>query len=195
MKIEPLFTEIFLIRLLINIGAMIILIRFIYYHIYQKRETFFTFFLLNFVVFILAFMLQKSSAFGSISNAGTAFGLLAAFSLLRFRTETISAKDMTYIFIIMTIALINSIMDGRYWEIIILDSLIIVAVYFVDGNWLMRNQKTKTVDYDGLENIQPEKHGLLIKDLSQRTGLNIQRISIEHIDLIKNKLEIKIYYH
>ena len=195
MKIEPLFNEIFLIRFLINTGTMIILIRFIYYHIYQKREIFFTFFLLNFVVFILAFMLQKSTAFGSISNAGTAFGLLAAFSLLRFRTETISAKDMTYIFIIMTIALINSIMDGRYWEIIILDSLIILAVYMVDGNWLMRNQKTKLVDYEGLDNIKPDKHPILINDLCQRTGLNIQKISIEHIDLIKNRVEIKIYYH
>lgn len=195
MKIQPLFNEIFLIRFLINTGAMIILIRFIYYHIYQKREIFFTFFLLNFVVFILAFMLQKSTAFGSISNAGTAFGLLAAFSLLRFRTETISAKDMTYIFIIMTIALINSIMDGQYWEIIILDSLIIAAVYIVDGNWLMRNQKTKMVDYEGIDNIKPDNHPLLIKDLCQRTGLNIQRISIEHIDLIKNRVEIKIYYH
>lgn len=195
MKIQPLFNEIFLIRFLINTGTMIILIRFIYYHIYQKREIFFTFFLLNFVVFILAFMLQKSTAFGSISNAGTAFGLLAAFSLLRFRTETISAKDMTYIFIIMTIALINSIMDGRYWEIIILDSLIILAVYMVDGNWLMRNQKTKMVDYEGLDNIKPDKHPILINDLCQRTGLNIQKISIEHIDLIKNRVEIKIYYH
>lgn len=195
MKTEPLFNEIFLIRFLINTATMIILIRFIYYHIYQKREIFFTFFLLNFVVFILAFMLQKSTAFGSISNAGTAFGLLAAFSLLRFRTETISAKDMTYIFIIMTIALINSIMDGRYWEIIILDSLIISAVYIVDGNWLMRNQKTKTVEYDGLDNIQPEKHPVLISDLCERTGLNIQKISIEHIDLIKNRVEIKIYYY
>jgi len=195
MEIQPLFNEIFLIRVLINTGAMIILIRFIYYHIYRKREIFFTFFLLNFVVFILAFMLQKSSAFSSISNAGTAFGLLAAFSLLRFRTETISTKDMTYIFIIMTIALINSIMDGQYWEIIILDALIIGAVYIVDGNWLMRNQKTKMVDYDSLENIQPGKHVLLIKDLSERTGLNIQRISIEHIDLIKSRVEIKIYYH
>jgi len=131
MKIEPLFNEIFLIRLLINTGAMIILIRFIYYHIYQEREIFFTFFLLSFVVFILAIMLQKSSAFGSISNAGTAFGLLAAFSLLRFRTETISAKDMTY--------------------------------------------------------------SLNHKELSIRTGLNIQRISIAHNDLFKDKVESKIY--
>ncbi len=131
MKIQPLFTEYFLIRLLINTGSMIILIRFIYYHIYGKRDIFFTFFLINFVVFLLAFMLEKTSAFSSIS---TAFGLLAAFSLLRFRTETISAKDMTYLFIIMTIGLINSIMNGTYWEIILLDVLIITAVYIVDGN-------------------------------------------------------------
>ena len=192
MKIQPLFTEYFLLRLLINTVSMVILIRFIYYHIYRKRDFFFTFFLINFVVFLLAFMLEKTSAFSSIS---TAFGLLAAFSLLRFRTETISAKDMTYLFIIMTFGLINSIMSGSYWEIMGLNALIIGAVFIVDGNMLMRNQKTKTLEYDGLENIQPEKHAILIKDLSQRTGLNIQRISIEHIDLVKSKVEIRIYYN
>ncbi len=192
MKIQPLFTEYFLLRLLINTVSMVILIRFIYYHIYRKRDFFFTFFLINFVVFLLAFMLEKTSAFSSIS---TAFGLLAAFSLLRFRTETISAKDMTYLFIIMTFGLINSIMSGSYWEIMGLNALIIGAVFIVDGNMLMRNQKTKTLEYDGLENIQPEKHAILIKDLSQRTGLNIQRISIEHIDLVKSKAEIRIYYN
>jgi uncharacterized protein DUF4956 len=192
MKIAPLFTDYFLIRLLINTGAMIILIRFIYYHIYRKRDFFFTFFLINFVVFLLAFMLEKTSAFSSIS---TAFGLLAAFSLLRFRTETISAKDMTYLFIIMTLGLINSIMNGSNWEILALNGLIIGVVFIVDGNFLMKNQKTKTVEYDGLENIQPEKHRILIEDLSKRTGLHIQRISIEHIDLIKNRVEIRIYYY
>ncbi len=192
MKIQPLFNEYFLLRLLINTVSMVILIRFIYYHIYRKRDFFFTFFLINFVVFLLAFMLEKTSAFSSI---GTAFGLLAAFSLLRFRTETISAKDMTYLFIIMTCGLINSVMGGSYWEIMGLNALIIGAVFIVDGNMLMRNQKTKTLEYDGLENIQPEKHAILIKDLSQRTGLNIQRISIEHIDLVKSKVEIRIYYN
>ena len=174
---------------------MTVLIRLIYYHIYRKRDVFFTFFLINLVVFLLAFMLQKSTAFSSLSSAGTAFGLIAAFSLLRFRTETISMKDMTYLFIIMTLGLINSIMDGLYWEIIGLNGLITIAVFIVDGNMLMPNQKTKTVEYQGLENIKPEKHTLLIQDLSQRTGLHIQRISIEHIDLIKNRVEIRIYYH
>jgi len=191
MKIQPIFNDYFLIRLIINTGSMIIMIRLIYYHIYRKRDFFFTFFLINFIVFLLTFIIEKSNAI----TIGSAFGLLAAFSLLRFRTETISIKDMTYLFIVMTLGLINSIMNGTYWEIILLNASIIGAVYAVDGNKLMRNQKTKTIDYDGLENIQPEKHPLLIRDLSQRTGLNIQRISIEHIDLVRNRAEIRVYYY
>ena len=187
-----LFTTYFLIRLLINSISMIILIRFVYYTTYQKKDSFFTFFLLNFIVFLLAYMLEKTGGFGSI---GSAFGLLAAFSLLRFRTETISMKDMTYLFIIMTFGLINSVMKGTYVEIIALNAMIIVAVYVVDGNRLMRNQRSKTVEYPSIENIRPDKQAQLITDLRERTGLDIQKISIEHIDFGKEKAFIKIYYY
>jgi hypothetical protein len=192
MEKGTLFTEYLLIRLCINTATMVLLVRYIYYHIYNKRDFFFTFYLINFIVFLLAYMLNKSSAFVGMSAA---FGLLAAFSLLRFRTESMSTKDMTYIFIVMTLGLINSSMDGQYFEIIGINLMILTAVYFVDGGRFMRNQKTKTLEYQGLENIHPEKQYLLIKDLKQRTGLNIQRISIEHIDLIKERIEIKIYYN
>lgn len=187
-----LFNEYFLIRLLINTFSMILLIRVIYYSIYRKRDFFFTFFLINFVVFLLSFMLDKTSAFSSI---GAAFGLLAAFSLLRFRTETISIKDMTYLFIIMTLGLVNAVMMGANWEIIVLNVLIIVVVFLVDGNQLMKNQQTKTIEYEGLENIKPENHSKLIKELSEKTGLRIQRISIEHIDMIKSRSLIRLYYY
>ncbi|MBX2962863.1 MAG: DUF4956 domain-containing protein [Cyclobacteriaceae bacterium] len=187
-----LFSEYFLVRLLINVVSMIILIRFIYYRTYQKRNLFFTFFLLNFIVFLLTFMLEKAKAFNSL---GSAFGLLAAFSLLRFRTETLSSKDMTYLFIIMALGLINSIMKGSYPEIMMVNGIILIAVYAVDGNVLMRNQKTKTVEYEGLDHIQPEHHNKLIMELRQRTGLNIQKISIERIDFPRNRVEIKMYYY
>ena len=189
---SQLFTTYFLVRLLINTISMIILIRFVYYTTYQKKDSFFTFFLLNFIVFLLAYMLEKTGGFGSI---GSAFGLLAAFSLLRFRTETISMKDMTYLFIIMTFGLINSVMKGTYAEIVALNGMIIVAVYVVDGNRLMRNQRSKTVEYPSIENIRPDKQALLITDLRERTGLDIQKISIEHIDFGKGKAFIKIYYY
>ncbi len=187
-----LFTSYFIFRLLINMVSMIILIRGVYYTTYQKKDSFFTFFLLNFIVFLLAYMLEKTGGFGSI---GSAFGLLAAFSLLRFRTETISMKDMTYLFIIMTFGLINSVMKGTYIEIVALNIMIIVAVYVVDGNRLMRNQKMKTIDYPSLDNIKPEQQAQLIADLRQRTGLNIQKITIEHIDFGKEKVQINIYYY
>ncbi|MBX2945497.1 MAG: DUF4956 domain-containing protein [Cyclobacteriaceae bacterium] len=186
-----LFSEYFLVRLLINIISMVVLIRFIYYRTYLKRNLFFTFFLLNFIVFLLTFMLEKAKAFNSL---GSAFGLLAAFSLLRFRTETLSAKDMTYLFIIMALGLINSIMRGSYPEIMMVNGLILTAVFAVDGNVLMRNQKTKTVEYEGLEYIQSEHHPKLILELRKRTGLDIQKISIERIDFGRNRVEIKMYY-
>ena len=189
---KDLFTEYFLIHLLINSVSMIILVRFVYYPTYQKRDSFFTFFLLNFIVFLLAYMLEKTGAFSGFTSA---FGLMAAFSLLRFRTETLTIKDMTYLFIIMTFGLMNAVMKAAYWELVTLNAMIVTAVYIVDGNKLMRNQKTKTIEYPSLEHIKPEQQAQLIGELRERTGLDIRKIHIENIDFAKSKIVIKIYYY
>ncbi len=86
-------------------------------------------------------------------------------------------------------------MKGSYIEIIGLNAIIVGTVFVVDGNRLMRNQKTQTIECSSLENIQPEQQHLLIEDLRKRTGLDIQKISIEHIDLGKGKVVLKIYYY
>jgi Domain of unknown function (DUF4956) len=171
---------------------MVIVVRVIYFRTYHKSDLFFTFFLLNFIVFLLSFMLEKAKAFNSL---GSAFGLLAAFSLLRFRTETLTIKDMTYLFIIMAVGLINSVMKGSYLEISGINLAIAAVVYAVDGNQLMRNQNIKIVEYDKIENIKPEQHDKLLQDLRERTGLNIKKTTIEQIDLVKNRAIIKIYYY
>lgn len=189
---SQIFTAYFLFRLLINTVSMVILVRFVYYKTHQKRDSFFTFFTLNFIVFLLAYMLEKTGGFGSI---GSAFGLVAAFSLLRFRTETITMKDMTYLFITMTFGLINSVLKGTYIEILALNSMIIVVVYLVDGSRLMRNHQSRTVEYNSLENIRPDRQDQLVADLRERTGLNIQKIEIEHVDFGKQRAVIKIYFY
>jgi hypothetical protein len=189
---KELFTEYFLLRLVINLVSMTILIRGIYYHTYHKKDSFFTFFLLNFIVFLFAYMLEKTGAFNSLSSA---FGLLAAFSLLRFRTETISIKDMTYLFIIMTFGLINAVMKTSYWELIGLNTMIVSAVFLVDGNVIMKNQKTKIIEYPSIENIKPEQHPQLMTELKDRTGLDIRKITIEDIDFGKSRVKVKIYYY
>jgi len=137
-------------------------------------------------------MLEKAKAFNSI---GSAFGLLAAFSLLRFRTETITIKDMTYLFIIMAVGLINSIMKGSYLEIGAINLMIAAGVYIIDGNHLIKNQKTKMIEYNVMGNIKPDQQEKLILDLREKTGLDIRKTTIEEIDLIKNRVVIKIYYY
>ena len=187
-----LFTEYFIFRLLINVVSMIILVRLVYYNSYKKRDPFFAFFLLNFIVFLLSYILFKT---GGLSSIGSAFALLAAFSLLRFRTVTISITDMTYLFITMTFGFINSIMNGSYIEVVLVNALIIAAVFIVDGNKLIRNQKSKTIDYPSIDHIKPNQHSQLIQELKEMTGLDIQRITVEHIDARKKSALIRMYYY
>lgn len=191
MENSHLFTEYFFARLVINIVAMLLIVRVIYYNTYKKEDSFFTFFLLNLIVFLLAYMLEQT---GSLFSIGSAFGLLAAFTLLRIRTETITMKDMTYLFIVMTLGLINSIMKGTYIEIIALNALIIIAVFIIDSNKIFKIQQHKTIDYPSIEKIKPEQQVELIADLKNYTGLNIRRIVIERIDIGKGKAQIKIFY-
>lgn len=191
MEDHSLLSNFFIVRLLINTLFMILVIRVLYFRTYHKSDLFFTFFLLNFIVFLLSYMLEQAKAFNSLSSA---FGLLAAFSLLRFRTETLTTKDMTYLFIIMAVGLINSVMRGTVIEIGGINLAIATVIFLVDGNVLMKNQKIKMVEYDKIENIRPEQHEQLLADLRERTGLDIRKTTIEQIDLVKNRVLIKIYY-
>ena len=185
------FSETFLIRLVINTATTLVIVKLIHNVTHDRKEFNFTYFLFNLIVFLLTNMLSKSPAFGSIS---TGFGLVAAFSLLRFRTETLSLKDMTYLFIIMTVGLINAIMGGSYVEIVGVNAMIILAVFIADSNRIFRSPSTKIVEYPSIENIQPQNHSKLLAELRVKTGLDIQKFNVEQIDMTKNKVTLKIYY-
>ena len=191
MEESQIFTVFLFSRLLINTITMIILVRFVYYNAYKKKDAFFTFFLLNLIVFLLAYILVT---IGGLSSIGGAFGLLAAFSFLRFRNEAISMNDMTYLFVILAIGLINSILQASVFEVIALDALIVLAVFVVDGNLIIHTQKTKTIDYPSIKNIKPDRHEILISELVEHTGLEIKKVTIEHIDIRRDRALIKIYY-
>jgi hypothetical protein len=187
---EHLFTDNFLIRIAIDIFSMMVLVRLVYHAIYKKKDFFFTFFLFNLVIFIITYMLQAVEF-----SVGAAFGLFAVFSLLRYRTENISTKDMTYLFIVIALGLITAISRGTYVEIGILDLFIIVFVYALDGNLLIKNEKVQTIEHKGLDYIKPEEEPRLIEELKSKTGLNIHKISLEKINFVKGTVVVKIYYY
>jgi cation transport ATPase len=179
----------FFISILLNIVALFIILRLIYLPNYGNKDFMFTFFLFNIVVFLLTYLLNHIKI-----SVGAAFGLFAIFSMLRYRTEDISTKDMTYLFVVIAIGLIGAI-KLEYYEQAIIYGIIILSVFALDGNILMKREYSKQITYENIELIKPDKRDQLISDLKNRTGLNIHRISITKIDFLQDAAIIKVYYY
>lgn len=188
-KIEKL-SFVFFMRLLIDLVSIFILIRLVYYPNYNKKDFFFTFFMFNMVMFLITYLLNKVEL-----STGAAFGLFAVFSLLRYRTEDISAKDMTYLFVVIALGLVTAVNKGNIYEIAMINSMVILLAYLLDGNLLLRQEMMKNVQYDDIEMIKPQNHAALIEDLKKRTGLNIHKVSIGRVDYLRDTANVKIYYY
>ncbi len=179
----------FFIRLFIDLASVFVLIRLIYYRNYKKADQFLTFFAFNLVIFLLTFLLNKVEM-----SMGAAFGLFAVFSMLRYRTENISTKDMTYLFLVIAIGLLSAISKGGWDELTLLNCIILILTFLLESNWLIKKEFTKMLIYDKIELISPEKRQDLIQDLKTRTGLNIHRVELQEIDFLKDSTRMIVYY-
>lgn len=189
----PLFeklSEKFFMRLAIDFIAVLILIRAIYFPIYKNREFFFTLFIFNLIIFLITFILNKVEM-----SMGAAFGLFAVFSMLRYRTEGISMKDMTYLFLVIAMGLITAVSKGNWDELALLNGIILFITYLLESNLLMRRELSKSILYENIEMIKPQHREALIKDLSERTGITINRIVVGKVDFLKDTATIRIYFY
>ncbi|MFN6037432.1 MAG: DUF4956 domain-containing protein [Bacteroidota bacterium] len=183
-------------RLLIDMTFMFLLIRFIYFKIYKQGELFFTFFAFNLVIFFMCYFLNKVEL-----SMGAAFGLFAVFGMLRYRTEDISIKDMTYLFLVIAMGLISAVLKIekiKFWtEVLIIglvNSTIIFVAWLLESNLLMKRELAKVIMYENIELIKAEREEEFLIDLRTRTGLDIHRYSIVKIDFLRDMAQVKIYY-
>lgn len=179
----------FFMRLLVDFLSITVLIRFIYYPIYKNREFFFTFFIFNIIIFLVTFLLNKVEM-----SMGAAFGLFAVFSMLRYRTEGIGMKDMTYLFLAIALGLMSAVSKGGWDELSLINAIILTVTYALESSVLMKKESSKNIQYENIELIRPEQREELIADLESRTGIKINRLSIEKIDFLKDSAMIKIHY-
>jgi hypothetical protein len=184
-------------RILIDLASVFMLVRFVYYPIYKHRELFFTFFIFNIIIFLICFLLNKVEL-----SMGAAFGLFAVFSMLRYRTEDISIKDMTYLFLVIAIGLIAAVTKIKdtsdiyeYLFLGIINTIIIVTTYLLESNTLMKKELVKIISYDNITLVNAEKEAELIQDITARTGIKVHRLSIQRIDFLRDAAQIKIYYY
>jgi hypothetical protein len=184
------FDSVFFVRLAINLLSMIVLLRLIYYRVTGRHDFFLTFFMFNLVIFIITILLNTNSGF----SIGAAFGLFAIFAMLRYRTEDISVKDMTYLFLSITIGLISSINQGTAVEIVLINAVILLVAFLIEGGVLIKQEFIKTIEYENIELIKPERHDELMADLKNRTGLDIHKVYIKRIDFLRDTALIKVHY-
>jgi hypothetical protein len=179
----------FLTRFAVDIISCLILIRFIYYPTYKNREFFFTFIIFNLLIFLITLLLNRVEM-----SMGAAFGLFAVFSMLRYRTEGLSMKDMTYLFLVIAMGLLTAVGVGSWWEIALLNLIIIVVTFLLESNLLLKKEHSKIIQYENIELIKPGKLDELKLDLEIRTGLKINRISIDRIDFLRDTALLTVYY-
>jgi hypothetical protein len=174
---------------LFNISVLFVIIRLIYYPATLRKDYQFTFFMIGIILFLLCFLLENVKL-----EVGFALGLFAVFGILRYRTSLIPIKEMTYLFVVIGISVMNSLASKRatYAELLFTNSMIIGALYFLEN---LKREISKTIVYEKLDMIVEERREELIKDIEARTSLKINRLEVGNVDFMRDIAYIDIFYY
>ena len=176
----------------INFIFLIIIVRLIYYRIKDDKDYVFTFIMFNILTFFICFLLRKVPM-----QMGFALGLFAVFGILRYRTEAIPIRQMTYLFIVIGISMINALSNKSIsiFELIFTNSFITLITYLIDRVWFQSIEESKNILYEKIDLIKPENQEDLIQDLKERTGLPIHAVKIVKIDFLRDTASITNFYN
>ena len=175
-----------------NLIVITTIVRYIYYPVTKNKDYLFTYFLISLTVFILCILLDNVKL-----QLGFALGLFAIFGIIRYRTDPIPIKEMTYLFLVIGVSVVNALANKKisHAELIFANLIIVFVTYGMERIWLLRHETRKNVIYEKIELVVPEKREELIEDLKLRTGLNISRIEIRRIDFLKDIANIRVFYY
>ncbi len=183
-----------LIRFLICVVVSWIIIDRLYYRKSKRRDFYFTFMLISislfFLVFFMIFVLEDMKGKAGI---GLGIGLFGIFSIMRYRTDTMPVREMTYLFIIIALAVVNALASTMpLIELVITNIIVIVAIIVCE--WRLKTENVKLVQYDKIELISPDKREELIADLKKRTGLDIIKVEVGAIDFLRDMTMLRVHY-
>jgi hypothetical protein len=175
-----------------NLTIITIIIRYIYYPVTKNKDYLFTYFLISMTVFLLCVLLDSVKL-----QLGFALGLFAIFGIIRYRTDPIAIKEMTYLFLVIGISVVNALSNKKisYAELVFANLMIVFVTYGMENLWLLRHQSRKNITYEKIELILPEKREELIADLKARTGIDVIRVEIRRIDFLRDTANLRIFYY
>ena len=184
-----------LVRFVICVAVNWVIVDLLYYKKSKRRDFFFTFMLIGvaifFIVFFMIFVLEDMKGKTGI---GVGIGMFGIFSIMRYRTDAMPVREMTYLFIILCLSVVNALASTMpLAELLITNMLIVVVVWLCES--LLKVVPYKLIQYDRIELTKPERHDDLIADLRERTGLDVINVEVGGIDMLRDMAVIKVFYN
>lgn len=181
-----------LFRLGINLLFLTVIIRYLYYPITKRKDYLFTYYLIGIITFFLCFGLKKLDI-----DTGMGLGLFAIFGIIRYRTDAIEIKEMTYLFLIIGLSVVNSLASKQISviELATINVTVVALLYGLEYLWLVKHLTRKTINYERIDLIAPDKYEEMKADLETRTGLTINRVEIGKIDFLNDTAQVRIFYY
>jgi hypothetical protein len=174
-------------------GVVMLLVRWLYYGVTRRKDYLFTYILISMIVFLLCHMLDNVKI-----ELGFALGLFAIFGILRYRTDQIPIKEMTYLFLVIGISVLNALANKKISlaEQFFTNAIVVLIVYGMEKVWLLRHESAKIIVYEKIELIKAGRRDELIADLQERTGITkINRVDIGRVDFLRDTCKLIIYYY
>lgn len=180
-----------ILRLVINLLFLTLLIRVLYYTKTRRKDYLFTYYLIGTITFFLCFGLMQMDI-----DTGMGLGLFAIFGIIRYRTDAIEIKEMTYLFMVIGISVVNALASNELSisEVAVINISVVLLTYLLENVWLVKHETRKTINYERIDLIKPDKQDLLKADLEKRTGLTINRVEVGKIDFLNDTAQVRIYY-
>lgn len=179
-----------LLRFSFNLAIALVIVHFLYYKRKGRKDYYFTFLLFSTTMFLLIFLMENVKL-----QIGFTLGLFAIFGMIRYRTETVPVREMTYLFIIIGISVINGLaLNISIAELLLANTLLLGIIWGVEATAVKRRRGSKTIVYDRIDLIVPQKKPEMIEDLQKRTGLDIVDFEVGNIDFIRDCAFVKIHY-
>jgi hypothetical protein len=174
----------------VTMVVVMVIVQYMYYPKSKRRDYYFTYVLISVCIFMLIFLMG-----GVKMKVGVALGLFAIFGIIRYRTESVPIREMTYLFLVIALSALNGLSSSLSWvEVLSANILTIIAVWLCESHKFSSNYSCKYVKYDNINLILPSKRQEMMEDLTNRTGLKIYRVEVGSIDFLKDCALVKIYY-
>jgi len=178
-------------RFALNMGVICIIVIGLYAKTSKRKDFYFSYIAVSIVIFLLCFLLESVKI-----ELGFALGLFAIFGIIRYRTDAIPIKEMTYLFVVIAVSVINALANKKisYAELITTNLLVVGGLYILEKILNLRQEISYRIIYEKIENVQAGKEDLLLADLKERTGKNIKHFEIERIDFLRDVAYINIFF-